>query len=162
MNIIVVDEQDEVIGFKERSEIDFSKDIYRVSCLWIVNSKGEILIARRSNKKEQNPNKWGPSVAGTNDEGETYEENIYKEVREELGVEGLSLKVLRKIFIHSKARYFCAIFISEIDRKIEDFILQENEVDEVMWISREDLKRDMANNPDDYVFSMGDVLSVLG
>ena len=162
MNIIVVDDKDRIIGVKERSKIDFSKDIYRVSCLWIVNSMGELLIARRSSKKEHDPNKWGPSVAGTNDEGETYEENIYKEAREELGVEGLSLKVLRKIFIHTKARYFCMIFISEMDRKIEDFILQEDEVDEVMWISREDLKRDMANNPDDYVFSMGDALSVLG
>ncbi len=34
---IIVNEKDEVIGYKLRSEIQ-SEDIYRVSCLWITNT----------------------------------------------------------------------------------------------------------------------------
>lgn len=162
MNIIVVNELDQIIGVKERSEIDFSKDIYRVSCLWVRNSKGELLIARRSSKKEHDPKKWGPSVAGTNDEGESYEENIYKEAFEELGISDLSFEVLGKIFVQTKAKYFCTVYTVKLDRRAEDFVLQKDEVDEVRWVSMEDLKRDMSSNPDDYVFSMWDALRVLG
>ncbi len=85
--IIVVDENDKEIGVKERSKITHD-DIYRVSGLWLTNSKGEILLAQRSfNKPRDNdPGKWGPAVAGTVDEDETYKENIQKEIKEELGL----------------------------------------------------------------------------
>ena len=49
--IVIVNENDEIIGSKERGTLNQS-DIYRVSALWIQNSKGEILLAQRSfNKK---------------------------------------------------------------------------------------------------------------
>ncbi|MEI7562268.1 MAG: hypothetical protein WCJ39_00675 [bacterium] len=52
--IPVVNEQDEIIGYKERSEIQ-KEDIYRVTALWITNNKGEILIAQRAFTKRNNP-----------------------------------------------------------------------------------------------------------
>jgi isopentenyl-diphosphate Delta-isomerase len=73
--IIIVDENDNVVGAKEKSDIDYSKDIYRSSALWIFNSGGEILLAQRSVKDDRHPGHWGPAVAGTVDEGETYESN---------------------------------------------------------------------------------------
>jgi hypothetical protein len=36
---------DEVIGSELKSELDFTKDIYIVTALWLENSVGEILIA---------------------------------------------------------------------------------------------------------------------
>lgn len=39
--IIIVDENDEPIGAKERGTLDDYKDIYRVSALWITNEKGK-------------------------------------------------------------------------------------------------------------------------
>ena len=81
--ITIVNLDDEIIGYKPRSEIT-SQDVYRVSALWIENSKGEILLAQRGFMKRNNPGKWGPAVAGTIDKGESYEENMYKEAEEEL------------------------------------------------------------------------------
>jgi len=89
VKIIIVDENDNPIGLKERGTLDYDKDIYRVSALWITNSKGQILIARRALTKKQNPGKWGPGVAGTIDEGETYDSNIIKEAKEELGLQNI-------------------------------------------------------------------------
>ncbi|MFA6422790.1 MAG: NUDIX domain-containing protein, partial [Candidatus Buchananbacteria bacterium] len=83
--IIIVNENDEAIGHKERNELDFS-DIYRVSGLWITNLKGEILLAQRAFTKNHDPGKWGPAAAGTVEEGEDYETNILKEAEEELGL----------------------------------------------------------------------------
>jgi isopentenyldiphosphate isomerase len=72
--IIIVNEKDKEIGLKERGTLK-TEDIYRVTALWITNSKDEILLAKRALTKSNDPGKWGPAVAGTVDEGETYEEN---------------------------------------------------------------------------------------
>lgn len=85
MLIPIVDEEDNIIDYKERKKLDL-KDIYRVSALWIENSKGEILLAQRSFNKKHHPGLWGPAVAGTVEKGESYEENISHEIEEELGI----------------------------------------------------------------------------
>src|SRR3989338_11488629 len=90
-DIIIVNENDEIIGFKKRGTLK-PEDIYRVSALWIENSKGEVLLAQRSFSKKHHPGLWGPAVAGTNEEGETYEENIIKEAEEEVGLKDIHLK----------------------------------------------------------------------
>jgi len=49
--IVIVNRKDEIMGYKERGTLN-QPDIYRVSVLWIQNSKGEILLAQRAlNKK---------------------------------------------------------------------------------------------------------------
>jgi len=59
---IIVNEQDEIIGYKPRREIT-PEDIYRVSALWIENSKWEILLAQRGFMKTNGPGKWWAAVA---------------------------------------------------------------------------------------------------
>lgn len=61
--IIIVDEEDNIIGYKERDTLD-DDDIYRVSALWIKNSKGESLLARRHRNKSHYPRKWGGGCGG--------------------------------------------------------------------------------------------------
>lgn len=83
--IVVVNENDEVVGAKKRGTIA-TDDIYRVSALWITNSNGDVLLAQRALTKKNDPGKWGPAVAGTVEEGETYLGNITKETEEEIGL----------------------------------------------------------------------------
>ena len=82
--VIIVDENDNPIGLKYREDIDYSKDTYRCTGIWITNSNDEVLIAQRKFTKDKDPGKWGPAVAGTIEEGETYESNAYKEMKEEI------------------------------------------------------------------------------
>lgn len=103
--IIIVDENDEIIKHKERGTLNQS-DIYRVSALWIQNSKGEILLAQRSFNKKNHPGKWGPAVAGTNDEGETYESNIVKEAEEEIGLKNISFQKSINQKVEGEHNYF--------------------------------------------------------
>ena len=83
--VIVVDKNNNIIGSKYRDELQ-SNDIIRVVGVWIENEKGEVLIAQRSFNKKHDPGKWGPAVAGTLEEGESYALNILKEVKEEIGI----------------------------------------------------------------------------
>lgn len=157
--IIVVDENDNEIGVKERIDITHN-DIYRVSGLWLTNSKGEILLAQRSFNKHpaHSPGKWGPAVAGTVEEGETYEENIAKEIEEEIGLENLDLIKSQKNFRDTgKRKYFVQIYSANIDKPINEFKIQENEVEQVKWFTKDELREKFTNHPKDFIGSIKEI-----
>jgi len=152
--IIIVDNNDNPIALKYRDEVDYQKDIYRCTGIWITNSKEEILIAQRKITKDINPGKWGPAVAGTIEEGETYESNAYKELKEEIGLTGVKLEVGQKQRSTSPRNYFGQWFTCKVDKPIKDFVIQEDEVAQIRWINKNELVGDLKNNPDKYVPSL--------
>jgi len=151
--IIVVDEKDNIIGYKESGTLN-QEDIYRVSALWITNSQGEILLAKRHPEKKHDPNKWGPAVAGTVDEGEDYEENIIKEAEEEIGLKYPKFEKGPKKRIHGRYNYFCQWYFLEIDKSIDEFKIQEDEVDEIKWFSKEEILEMLNSKPNLFVQSV--------
>lgn len=157
----VVDKNDELVGHKLRDEIDFNNDIYRISALWLTNSKDEVLMAQRVWTKDKDPGKWGPAAAGTLEEGETYETNIYKEAEEEIGLKGVTLELGPKQYFDSPRQAFCQWFKGVTDKSPDEFILQEEEVEQVAWVPKAQLKKDVAENPDKYVPSMSEVLALM-
>lgn len=162
MKIQIVNANDELIGVKERSEIDFQNDIYRVSALWVTDSKGETLLAKRAAIKRNDPNKWGPAVAGTIDEGETYDENIYKEADEEIGLMGVEFTKIKKTRITYPRNYFCQWYSVTLDRDPNSFKLQDDEVAEVVWVDVEQMKQDLRVTPEKYVPAMQQIVTELG
>jgi len=154
-NIIIVDENDKIIGYKERETLNQS-DIYRVSALWIQNSKGDILLAQRKLNKKNDPGKWGPAVAGTNDKGDSYKSNIVKEAEEEIGLKNHHFQEFDKIRYSGKHNYFCQWFKLVIDKKLDEFIIQENEVEQIKWFKKDELLKELKNNPDNFLKSTKD------
>lgn len=138
--IILVDENDIEIGLKERNDIA-PEDMYRVSGLWITNSKGEALLARRALSKKKSPGKWGPAAAGTVDEGETYFDNIIKEAEEEIGLLLTPQEISEgpKIHLHGKHRHFVQWYYATVDKPVEEFVLQEDEVMDLKWVPYSEL-----------------------
>ena len=149
----IVDENDKIIDYKERDTLDYSKDVYRISALWIENSKGKVLLAKRAAIKKQDPNKWGPAVAGTVDEGESYEQNIVKEAEEELGLKDKFEKG-PKVRIKGEYNYFCQWYLLKTDKNLSEFNIQEDEVSEIKWWTKEELKETLRTNPELFVSSM--------
>ncbi len=103
--IVIVNDQDEVIAHKERGTLT-KDDIYRVSALWVKNSRGDILLAQRKFTKSHDPGKWGPAVAGTVGEGETYKQNIIKEAEEEIGLRAIKPIPGPKVRMAGEYNYF--------------------------------------------------------
>lgn len=159
--VTIVNEQDEILGYKPRDEVDYVNDIYRVSALWLTNSVGEILIAQRKLTKDKDPGKWGPAVAGTVEQGETYEQNIVKETEEEIGITGLSFERGPKKRLFEPRNYFGQWFKSIIDLPSTEFHIQEAEVEQVAWISPEKLKNEVFNTPEKYVPGFPEVIKDL-
>ena len=151
----IVDENNELTGQVEDRWIAYEKGLWRrtVSC-WIMNKKGEILLQKRTPNKRRNPNKWA-KTGGQVDSGESAEEAIIREVKEELGID-ISKKQIQFIGIYKKDdknRRFAYNFIFIVDYKIEDYTLQEDEVSEVKYFTIEEIEKARKNNDVNYTFS---------
>ena len=83
----IVDESGLVIGSATRGECHSgSKLLHPVVHLHVFNSKGDIYLQKRPEWKDIQPGKWDTAVGGHIDYGETPEEALHREVREELGI----------------------------------------------------------------------------
>jgi isopentenyldiphosphate isomerase len=137
-NVVIVDKNDNEIGIVPRSVHD--QHIYRVAALWVTNSKNEILMAQRVFTKKHHPGKWGPAVAGTVDEGETYLSNIIKEAKEEIGIDITESDLVlgpKTNTLDKKYRHFTQWFFYTTDRSIDEFKYDETEVANVKWFTKE-------------------------
>lgn len=157
--IQIVNEKDLVVENKGRDEIDYEKDIYRVSALWLTNSSGDVFLAKRKITKDKDPDKWGPAVAGTLEEGETYESNIYKEAEEEIGLKDVHFNLGPKQRISYPRSFFCQWYKAIIDKDIKDFTIQEEEVEEIVWVPQEELIKGVKEHPEEYIALMPKVVS---
>ena len=85
----IVDESGQVVGSATRGEChNGSRLLHPVVHLHVFNSRGEVYLQRRPAWKDIQPGKWDTSVGGHIDCGETPEEALLREVREELGITG--------------------------------------------------------------------------
>lgn len=150
MRIPIVDENDNIIEYRERDNRDLNA-IYRVSSLWATDTDGNILLARRAFNKSHDPGKWGPAVAGTVEEGETYEQNIIKEAKEEIGLKDIKPIVGIKKRRNAKWNYFAQEFLLTMPAGFNDFKIQEDEVAEVKWFSEKELRKELEKNPDQFL-----------
>lgn len=153
--IIIVNEKDEIIWYKHRWTLNHSKDLFRVSALWIKNSKWDILLAQRSFKKAHNPWKWWPAVEWTNEEWETYDSNIIKRSYEEIWIEYNSPVPFKKLISWNYPHYH-QWFLMVVDKEIYEFKLQKDEVEQIKWFSKEELLKELETNPDNYLVSIKD------
>jgi len=150
LRIIIVNTADEIIGYKERGTL-LKKDLYRVSALWITNLRGDILLAQRQFNKRHDPGMWGPAVAGTVEDGETYQTNIVKEAEEEIGLVGVELVKGPKRRITSEYNYFCQWYTLVVDKSADKFVIQEEEVVQVRWFTRDELMQGLKDHPEHYL-----------
>ena len=158
--IIIVNDQDEIIDAKDRDALN-PQDIYRVSALWITNSRDEILLAQRHHNKKHNPMKWGPAVAGTVEEGETYEENIIKEAEEELGLKNIKPVLSRKTKSDQKYIHFTQLYTLKLDKDIKEFKIQEDELEGIKWFTPKELEQDLKEHSEIFLSSVASVLNYL-
>lgn len=159
--IHLVDEQDNVVGSKERAQIDQALDIYRVSALWLTNTKGEVLLAQRSMQKQNDPGVWGPAVAGTVNSSETYDQSITKEMAEELGLTDIHLETGPKQRVTFPRNYFVQWYTAVVTISASDFRIQKEEVEQVMWFNMTDIREKLAVHPDNFTPGFGEALTLL-
>lgn len=111
----------------------------------LVDARGKYLLQRRSRGVPNYPGYWDASAGGHVDEAETPEAAAYRELAEELGVAGTSLKCRDRFYFEAVGdnrlyRYFAHLYVGEYtgDGK---FDLSNLEVAAVKFYSRREITR---------------------
>ena len=98
----IVDKEGTVIGSATRGECHSgSMLLHPVVHLHVFNSNGNIFLQRRPEWKDIQPGKWDTAVGGHIDFGETPEEALQREVREELGITDFKPEAIDKYVFES-------------------------------------------------------------
>ena len=93
----VVNSKGEVIGSATRTECHAGTFIlHPVVHLHIFNSQGDLYLQKRVMTKKIQPGKWDTAVGGHIDYGESEEEALLRETREELGVRDFTPEFLMR------------------------------------------------------------------
>lgn len=98
----LVNEEGETIGKATRKECHSgSKQLHPVIHLHIFNAAGGLYLQKRSLKKDIQPGKWDTAVGGHIDYGETVEQALRREVREELGITEFTPEFIKRYVFES-------------------------------------------------------------
>lgn len=144
----IIDENNNLTGrTTTRSNLSKFNYWHRIIVAWVVNEKNEVLFQKRAAVKRYNPNIWS-ITGGQILKGETPLEGAIRELNEELGIEINKEKMqliditttFGKVEEENVNRYIYE-YLYRTDVKIEDFVLQEEEVSEVKYLTVDEIKK---------------------
>ncbi len=115
--------------------------------VWIVNSKDEILIQKRSPYKKDLPGTWA-THSGCVLAGETSLQACVREPMEEIGIH-IKQNQIHKLNRKLRGKLLSENFVVEQNFDINDAVLQEEEVSQIKWVTVPQLKQ-MANRREFY------------
>lgn len=134
------------IGKTDKDEAHRKALIHKSICVWIINSKHEILLKMR-NSNVMFPDMLDISFSGHIRVGETSLEAVKREAREELGI---SIDVSKLQYLFSCREYgeidgyyeneIEDVFIYRADIPINEFSFWDNEVKEVRYVPFDEFK----------------------
>ena len=126
---------------------------HKAVVVFIINSKGQVLLQRRSPNKRMWPNLWDVTAGGHVSSGEFGFQAIIRECKEELGIE---LNKDDITFIGSTKstniqgdiinNHFNEIYIANKEIDETKLKLQEEEVAEVRWVDKNEIIKRIRDN----------------
>ena len=153
--IDVLDENGKPTGItKTIRDIHLDGDLHRSAEVWIVNSKGELILQQRSPSKPRYPNLWDISAAGHLSTGQSSIEAAMRETEEELGLR-LPADKFEYLFTNRKKirvdannmeNEFEDVYLVQLDFDLSKLTIQKEEVEEVRSVHYKNLERAVANN----------------
>jgi isopentenyldiphosphate isomerase len=132
--LAVVDEHDRIIDHCPRNQIHALALRHRAVHILVFNDAGQLLLQKRSMKKDLNQGLWDSSAAGHVDNGEDYNDCAPRELQEELGV-GADLTPLFKLQPTPElGMEFIQVYSCQHNGPFQPAA---DEIDEIVWLAPE-------------------------
>lgn len=148
----VVNERDEVIGQKPRSEVHRLKLLHRAVHILVTNARGEVFLQKRSMSKDSSPGLWDTSAAGHVDSGETYDACSVRELYEEIGLK-ITETPKRLVRIEACEQTGCEFVWVYHTVSEGPFVLHPEEIETGTWFTPEHLDTWTQTRPQDFASS---------
>lgn len=148
-----IDKEGNILGIVSRGEAHLKGLLHRLSVIYLLNDKKQVLVQVRANNS-----KLDHSVGGHVDAGEDHKTCIFREMKEELGIKNLELIELEESIIeyaipskNEQTYHLLKIYVGfgepgEINRE---------EVKEVFWVNPFELAEKMKQDLDHTQFTPG-------
>jgi isopentenyl-diphosphate delta-isomerase len=150
--VVLVNPEDKVLGLMEKQQAHVNGLLHRAFSIFLFNSKGEMLLQKRAAEKYHSPNQWTNAVCSHPRNGETYLDGAKRRLKEELGI---TADLSEKFNFIYKADVGDGLWEHELDHVFVgtyegDFNLNKHEVDDVRYVSMEDLDQELSENPEHF------------
>lgn len=153
-DLILVNSDDEAVG--TMSKWDCHQDdgiLHRAFSVFLFNSKGEVLLQKRSEQKFLWPMYWSNACCSHPRDGESADEAAVRRLKQELGAD-CELTYLYKFEYQARFKdvgsenELCWVWVGFVEA--EDIQANPNEIAEWRFFSKDELDHELATNPDAY------------
>jgi isopentenyl-diphosphate Delta-isomerase len=152
-SVILVDEQDNEVGSMEKLEAHRKGLLHRAFSVLLFNSKGEMLLQKRSANKYHSAGLWTNACCSHPRPGEQMEDAVRRRLLEEMGINiqaEYAYKFLYKVKLDDLTEYECDhVYVGEFDGEPSPNV---NEVQSWKYANLTALKKDVLLNPDAYTY----------
>ena len=153
--VILVDENDNPIGLEEKVKCHLPNGkLHRAFTALLFDEDGRLVLTKRAKEKMLWPGDWDGTFASHPRESEGYVSSGERRMPEELGING-KLDYFHKFEYHvpykevGSENEICGTLVGVIDKdtKLKEI---EGEIDEIKWITAEELIKEIKKNPEIY------------
>ncbi len=150
--VVLVNKKDQEIGTMEKMEAHQKGLLHRAFSVFILNSKGEMLIHRRALGKYHSPGLWTNTCCSHPRPNETVLDAANRRLDEEMGMGESLSEVVSFVYHHKFDNGLVEHEFDHILTGISDALpsINEDEVDSYKYMGIEELEQSMKQNPDDY------------
>jgi len=150
--VILVNDKDEQIGLAPKMEAHEKAMLHRAFSVFIFNDKNELLLQQRAKTKYHSPLLWTNTCCSHQRDGENSLDAGKRRLNEEMGFNCPLKEIFTFIY---KAPFENGLTEHELDHVlIGNFTgkptINKDEVESYKWISMENVKLDIENNPQKY------------
>jgi len=150
--VVLVDEDDNEIGLASKLDAHRTGDLHRAFSVMLVDARGRLLLQRRAFEKYHSGGRWANTCCGHPRAGESVVDAGERRLVEEMGV---SCELRPAGSFLYRADVGEGLVEHELDHLLigrfdADPVPTPGEVVEWRWSSLEDVKRDLAAQPDAY------------
>lgn len=134
----IIDKSGNIIGKATREECHSNRSLaHRTVHVLVFNSRGELFLQKRSMDKDIQPGKWDTSVGGHLNLGETFDQAVRREMKEELGISAPVKHIYDGWWRSEVETEYVRTYICTYDRTIN---FDPNEIEDGRFWSKEEIE----------------------